>query len=281
MGRKGKYGIPAYIFCLIHSIVPLEMKRRFWKVLYQYLVTRMKNMDLLLWNFGFAGLNPNEKTLSLENSDEKYRYCIQLYHHIASAVNLRGKDVLDVSCGCGGGSCFVMKYHKPKSMIGIDLSEKAIDFCNSYYSIEGLSFSCGDAESLPFEENTFDIVINVEASHCYGLMGRFLDEVCRVLRSNGYFLFTDFRRKTQISCLRKQLSDSGLTLIKEEFITPHVLKAMELDHDRKVELIHQKTPKILHNTYKYWWGTRLSKRYELFKTRDEEYFHYVLQKQNS
>jgi len=281
MKIKGKYGIPAYIFCLTNSCVPLEMKKRFLKLLYQYLATKNKNGDLLLWNFGFAGLNPNEKTLSLENSDEKHRYCIQLYHHLASAVNLRGKDVLDVSCGSGGGSYFIMKYHKPKSMMGIDFSEKAVDFCNSYYSMEGLSFSYGDAESLPFGANTFDIVMNIEASHCYGRMDCFLSEVYRVLRQNGFFLFTDFRRKNQISSLRKQFSDSGLTFIKEEFITPHVVKAMELDHDRKVRLIHQKTPKILHNTYKYWWGTKISKRYELFKTREEEYLHYVLQKQNN
>lgn len=279
MKIKGKYGFPAYTFCLIQNIVPLKIKKKAWKVLYQYLTTKNKNKDLLFWNFGFAGLNPNEKTLLLEEPDEKYRTCIQLYHHVASSVDLREKDVLDVSCGCGGGSHFIMKYHKPNSLKGMDLSEKAVAFCRSHYHIEGLSFCSGDAEFLPFEDGAFDAVINIEASHCYGRMERFLSNVYRVLRPNGYFLFADFRRKNQLSSLRKQLNDSGLTPIKEELITPHVVRAMEMDHERKVRLIQQETPRILHNTFKYWWGTKASKRYELFMTGEEEYLCYVLHKQ--
>ena len=279
MKEKGKYGFHAYFFCLAHNTLPLKLKKKAWKILYQYLATKNKNKDLLFWNFGFAGLNSNEKILPLEESDEKHRTCIQLYHHAASSVDLKGKDVLDVSCGCGGGSHFIMKYHKPNSLKGIDLSEKAVTFCRRYYSIDGLSFCSGDAELLPFPENAFDAVINIEASHCYGRMEHFLSNVYRVLRPDGYFLFADFRRKNQIPSLRKQLIDSGLALIKEELITPHVVKAMDMDHERKVRLIQQEAPRILHNTFKYWWGTRNSKRYELFKTRKEEYFCYVLQKQ--
>ena len=49
----------------------------------------------------------------------------------------------------------------------------------------GLDFVHGDAESLPFSDGSFDAVINVEASHAYPRLTRFLEEVVRVLRPGG------------------------------------------------------------------------------------------------
>ena len=51
----------------------------------------------------------------------------------------------------------------------------------------------GNAESLPFADESFDAVINVEASHGYPDFPRFLAEVARVLRPGGHFLYADFR----------------------------------------------------------------------------------------
>jgi ubiquinone/menaquinone biosynthesis C-methylase UbiE len=236
--------------------------------------------DLLFWNFGFAGPDSNGDKLFLNDSEEKHRYCIQLYDHVASAVDLKGQDVLEVGCGCGGGSSFIMRRHLPRSFAAVDQAEDAIEFCNRRYSIPGLSFSCGKAESLPFEKDAFDVVINVESSHCYGSLDSFLKEVQRVLRLNGYFLFADFRHRDQMDPLRGHLERSGFQFLKGEIITPQVLQAMELDHERKMSLLNRKAPKLLFNSLKYWWGTRDSKRYELFSSGEEIYFSYVLQKTN-
>ena len=35
----------------------------------------------------------------------------------------------------------------------------------------------GDSENLPFEDNTFDAVLNIESSHCYASMDKFIKEV--------------------------------------------------------------------------------------------------------
>lgn len=249
--------------------------------MYQYLARRVgENEDLLFWNFGFADPDSNRKELFLNDSDEKHRYCIQLYDHVASAVDLKGQDVLEVGCGCGGGSSFIMKRHLPRSYSAVDQAEEAIEFCNRRYSIPRLSFSSGKAESLPFEKETFDVVINVESSHCYGSLDSFLKEVQRVLRLDGYFLFADFRHKDQMDELRGRLESSGFQFLKEEIITSHVLQAMELDHERKMRLLNRKAPRLLFNSLKYWWGTKDSKRYELFSSGEEIYFSYVLQKRN-
>jgi ubiquinone/menaquinone biosynthesis C-methylase UbiE len=279
MKKKASSGFFGSMARRIASFLPFKARNGFNRGLYQYLARRAgEHEDLLFWNFGFADPDSNGKKLLLDDSDEKHRYCIQLYDHVASAVDLKGQDVLVVGCGCGGGSSFLMKRHLPRSFTGVDQAENAIEFCNCHYSIPGLSFSCGKAESLPFEKETFDVVINVESSHCYGSLEYFLNEVQRVLRLNGYFLFADFRHKDQMDELRGRLESSGFQFLKEEIITSRVLQAMELDHERKMNLLNRKAPKLLLNSLKYWWGTKDSKRYELFSSGEEVYFSYVLQK---
>ncbi|MGH7787775.1 MAG: MGH1-like glycoside hydrolase domain-containing protein, partial [Candidatus Binatia bacterium] len=41
--------------------------------------------------------------ITLDDADEPNRYSIQLYHRVATQVDLAGKDVLEVGCGHGGG----------------------------------------------------------------------------------------------------------------------------------------------------------------------------------
>ncbi len=263
----------------VSCLLPHRAKNTFNKGLYQYLARRAEeHEDLHFWNFGFADPDSDGKGILLNGPDEKHRYCIQLYDHVAGAVDLKGLDVLEVGCGCGGGASFLMNRHLPRSFRGVDLAESAIEFCNRHHSIPGLSFSCASAESLPFENDIFDTVISLESSHCYASFASFLDEVHRVLRSTGYFLFADFRRKDQMDLLRGQLEKAGFRLLKGEIITPFILQAMELDHERKMNLLNKKAPKLLLNSLKYWWGTRDSKRYELFSSGEEIYFNYVLDK---
>ena len=55
----------------------------------------------------------------------------------------------------------------------------------------------GDAESLPFGDEMFDAVVNVESSHCYGSTPAFLAQVKRVLRCGGHFLFADLLDRSE------------------------------------------------------------------------------------
>ena len=265
------------IFNLVCDMSP-SVKRLVWSVWYQYVSGLDKDANMTFMNYGYAEINPNAKNIKLKGADEKNRYCIQLYHHVANAINLDGLNVLEVGCGRGGGSSYVMRYLKPRSMGGVDFSNKAIEFCKKHYPDKGLSFYAGDAELLPFENNKFDVMINIESSHCYVSMEQFLREIFRILKTNGYFLFADFRNKNEIDSLRKQLKHSGLKLVKEENITQNVLKSLDMDNERKMKLIKQKVPKILHKTFLQFAGIKGSEIYESFKTGEKEYFSLVLQK---
>lgn len=254
------------------------LKRTLVRMWYEYLTVLDKEALMVFMNYGYVNLNPGAEKVVLRDVDEVDRYCIQLYHYVASAIELKGLDVLEVGCGRGGGASYIMRYLQPKSMTGVDISEKAIAFCNRHHSFEGISFFQGDAEYLPFDENTFDVIVNVESSLCYGSMERFLREVFRVLRPNGYFLFTDFRSKDKIDILRKQLINSSLEVLKEERITPNVLNALECDNTRRQRLIYQKVPRLMWKYFQHFAGIRGTKTYEAFRMGDTDYRSFILRK---
>lgn len=253
------------------------IRRLFWKLWYRHIVGHCVQQDWTFWNYGYAPLDTKTEKLELEEADETNRVGIQLYHHVASAVNLKDLNVLEVGCGRGGGSYYIKRYLKPKTMVGADFCEKALAFCNEYYSIEGLSFKAANAESLPFEDNSFDVVVNVESSHCYGSMDAFLTEVRRVLRLGGYFLLADFREKFRIDMLHQQLRDSGMTLIREENITPNVIEAMKLENKKKMTYLST-VSKLWLNTSKQMIGVEGSGVYKSFRDGGMIYVSVVMQK---
>ncbi|MEE8151634.1 MAG: class I SAM-dependent methyltransferase [candidate division NC10 bacterium] len=255
------------------------LKRLIWRKWYDLLAGHYQQRDWSFMNYGYVPLNPDAEQLRLDEADEPNRYCIQLYHHVASGVNLKDADVLEISSGRGGGSYYINRYLEPKTMVGVDYSEKAVAFCNQSYCIDGLSFVTGDAELLPFKDNRFDVIVNVEASHCYGSKDAFLTQVKRVLRKDGYFLYADLHRKGNIDTLYEQLRRSGLTLIKETNITPNVLEALDLDNNRKTVLIQQLVPKVLLNTFQQFAGLKGTTIYEGLRSGSVIYLSFVLQKQ--
>lgn len=70
-------------------------------------------------------------------------------------------NVLDIACGFGTGSAHLKK-QGAKNVTGVDISEHAVSHCISKYSgIENLSFLNGDALSLNFDEDSFDLIVSI------------------------------------------------------------------------------------------------------------------------
>lgn len=243
---------------------------------YESLVFLDRNKQITFMNYGYSELDPVGNRLPLNDEENLNRYAIQLYHHVSTAVDLRDKEVVEIGSGRGGGAAYVSSNLKPKSMIGIDISKNAVDFCNKYYSNDGLSFSRGDAEHIPLDANSVDVVINVESSHCYGSMGRFLNEVQRVLRPDGYFLFADHRDEDQLPILRQQLHEGSFEKVKEEDITANVVRALELDNDRKKALIRDSCPRLLRREAEEFAGIIGTRAFQSFKSGHSRYFGFVL-----
>lgn len=247
----------------------------FFKAWYWYISTVDKEGDITYMNYGHDGAGND---LDLKPEEEKDRYAIQLYHHLATKINLNDKSVLEVGCGRGGGLNFLKGRLDPESVTGLDLNEKAIKFCQNYHCQKNAAYVQGDAQHLPFESNSFDIILNVESSHRYPEPQRFFKEVHRVLRPGGYFLFTDFRKDTAIKTLEDQFSESKLKTEEKKDISKNVLRALDLATPQREKLINKLAPRIFKGLAKKFAATPGTPTYEKFAAGRFIYLTYVLKK---
>jgi SAM-dependent methyltransferase len=205
--------------------------------------TRQVGDDVVFFNFGYEEDPP--MGLPLASSDEPNRYCIQLYHVTASPVDLTGKRLLEVSCGAGGGASYIMRKLGPASCTGLDLNPASIDMCRERHQLPGLDFLQGDSQNLPFPDETFDAVINVEASHQYPDFPRFLDEVARVLRPGGHFMYADSRRPPVVADWEAALADAPLRKISERDIHEECKRGLAANTRRTQEKLGHRLPAFM------------------------------------
>lgn len=257
--------------------LPKFIRKPLWRLWHNLIISWEKeNVVMQFMNYGYAPLEDGANGVELLPADESERYSIQLYDHGARQTEIEGKEVLEVGCGRGGGASYITRYMRPKHYTGVDLSTSGINFCNSYYRIPELDFIRGDAEDLPIEDDSMDVVINVESSRCYGNIMRFFSEVKRVLRSNGTFVLVDMRWAEDVPELKRQIEEAGFAIDREENISPNVVRALELDADRRDRLIREKVPKYLNKAFKQFAGVRGTERYESFASGRMQYWCFTL-----
>jgi SAM-dependent methyltransferase len=228
-------------------------------------------------NYGYETEPPLGIPLAPE--DERNRLCIQLYHHVATQVELTGKHVLEVSCGHGGGASYFTRTLEPASYTAVDLNRAGIRFCEQRHGeIEGLTFFAGDAESLPFAAESVDAVINVEASHCYPNFSRFLAEVARVLRPGGHFLYADFRLNEDLPVWLDELGSTPLELVHARDITSDVLRGLDANAPRSLDVVTRCLPRWMESYGRDFAGIPGSFVYSAFKNGQAVYHSYCFVK---
>lgn len=135
----------------------------------------------------------------------------------------RQHRLLDVGCGRGGTIATIRKFFEAAEIFGVDLTSKAIAFCRKTHVFPDTFFMEADAEKLPMADRSFDVVTNVESSHCYGDIEAFYKEVRRVLKPAGYFLYTDILSSEKARRLPSKLTELGFVIERQQDITSNVL----------------------------------------------------------
>lgn len=97
-----------------------------------------------------------------------------------------GKDVLDL--GCGSGLFTIKLLNWGAKPVGIDVSEEMVKVARKSFS--EISFDVGDAEKLPYPDNSFDIVTSSLVLHYMKDLNKVMAEVARILRDGGIFIFS-------------------------------------------------------------------------------------------
>ncbi len=252
------------------------VRKAIWKLWYPFVTRRLQKKEVLFLNYAFEPEIP--QGLPLTPEDETNRASIQLYHHVATQEDIRGKRVLEISCGHGGGASYLTRTLQPAQYTGLDLNPTGIKFCLKRHQVPGLNFVQGDAENLSFADNSFDAVINVEASHCYPHFPQFLREVARVLKPGGHFLYTDFRFKDGISEWEKDLAAAPLKMLKQRVINADVLRGMDANSQRSLQLITENLPKFMHTLGRDFAGVQGSRIYTALQNGQLSYRSYCFTK---
>ena len=224
-GRLQRTPTESLIDRLNRNPIFLKLLNLRFKYGYRFLSRLLTRDDVLFLNYGYEEDPP--VALPLAASDEPDRFPIQLYHRTATQVDLAGKNVLEVSCGHGGGASYLMRTLHPASYTGLDLNTVGIEFCRKRHNLPGLDFVQGKAERVPFPDQSFDAVINVEAAINYQNVPRFFAEVERVLRTGGHFLYADIRYADEIAAWEADLANSPMRLVSEQVINAEFMRGLE------------------------------------------------------
>ena len=229
-------------------------------------------------NYGFDPRDKNQK-LELKSRDEENRFEIQLYDHVANLQGVKDKNVLEIGSGRGGGAAYLAEYLAPNSVLGLDLSPKAIEFCQKTYThLENLKFIEGDAMNLPFEDEKFDVVMNVESSHCYPSMEKFSAEAERVLKPGGWLLYCDLRPKEDIDSLVEVLKSSGLKTVSSQDITGSIVSALEKMSEKRSLGIKDHVPSLISKSFISFAGVKGGSVFESLKSGSRQYISLSLEK---
>lgn len=105
--------------------------------------------------------------------------------------------IIDVGCGFGG-MCLVLAREFPDCEVtGVDLSLSLLDYARNSICEgaikERVKFEIGNVEKMSFEDNSFDVVFNVNMVHWVSDPISMLNEIERILKPEGSLFLKDLR----------------------------------------------------------------------------------------
>jgi len=126
------------------------------------------------------------------NYDEGHdgKFVNVLYDKVIDRVmKISPKSLLDVGCGTGNILIALSKNTNIK-LYGLDLSEKMIEVSHNRLK-DKAKLKVGDSENLPWEDNSFEVVICNASFHHYPRPEKVLLEMKRVLAPSGTLIIGD------------------------------------------------------------------------------------------
>ena len=98
--------------------------------------------------------------------------------------------LLDAGCGTAPMLSLLTGEYPGKRFVGLDLTPEMINKAKQK-NLPNTELIVGDCENLPFEADTFDVIINSQSFHHYPDPQAFFDSVYRVLKPGGCLILRD------------------------------------------------------------------------------------------
>jgi ubiquinone/menaquinone biosynthesis C-methylase UbiE len=134
------------------------------------------------------------------------RFMGQIYRRFAAGaagLALPGNRVLDIGTGTGLLAAVLAKSHPEWQITGIDVSESMLAVARETALKNELSdrikFRQASAESLPFADGSFEMVVSNTSLHCWNEPVKVFNELARVTAPGGYCLVWDNRRANSLN----------------------------------------------------------------------------------
>lgn len=110
--------------------------------------------------------------------------------------DIQNLDALDIGCATGFGTRLYAE--KFRTVVGIDVDERAIRFAAGQNSRPGVTYLLMDSQRLGFPDNSFDIVICTHIYEHVPSATSLLSEIYRILRKGGACFFAAGNRLSLI-----------------------------------------------------------------------------------
>lgn len=163
------------------------------------------------WNVASCGtefIEAEKFTSDYFEKVESFRYTIEPeIFSFAQFTRFRGKKILEV--GVGAGTDFTQWVRAGALAHGIDLTEEAIENVQARLALEGLratDLRVGDAEHLPYQDNSFDLTYSWGVIHHSPDTEKCLAELVRVTKPGGIIKCMIYNRRSLFAVYQYILS---------------------------------------------------------------------------
>lgn len=173
-----------------------------------------------------------------------WHYKVHLAKYVFAAQFVNGKEVLDIGCGVGYGSSYLLS-KGARSITGGDNSEEAIELAQANFQRPGLNFVNIDACRLPFEENSFDLVTSIGMIDHVDDPEKLISESNRVLRYGGRFLCGVMNKQF----MTLPLFNKSLDVMHKIEFTPVELSQLVGKYFSDIELYGSTASKVWYRMY--------------------------------
>jgi ubiquinone/menaquinone biosynthesis C-methylase UbiE len=139
------------------------------------------------------------------------------FEHFRQSIDCAEKH-LDLACG---GGTFIGNYFNDNSFrVGIDIAPAQLAYARTRYGKSCFHFICCDGVSLPFADETFDIVTSIELiEHLSSKHAtQTIKEAYRVLKPNGKLILTTPNYRSAIPIIEWMLNTFGDISYKNQHI---------------------------------------------------------------
>ena len=141
---------------------------------------------------------------SVNSTDVIMRWVLKQINEVSPLSELSNANALDVACGTGIFARSLAPFCS--SVIGLDATDAMLEQArNSKASLSSsspylpITYVCGDANSMPFESGTFDVVTCRLAVHHFSRPRDIMEEMVRVCKPGGRVCIVDITSPTEPS----------------------------------------------------------------------------------